>query len=441
MIAPSPAARPATRAWQNFFWLVGGRIIRGGISLVIGVWMARYLGPADYGILNSAIAIVTMLLALGGLGLDSVVRQELVRDPANASMILGTCMALRVAAGVLSYLVLFFLTAGWAGELREVWLITGLMLITHVPLSLDFWFQAQLQLRVSTIAQNVAFAISAALRALFIMTGSAVVWFAVAIVLEGPISGLFLFFSHGRLSPETESFHWDTRRAKSWLRACWPLLVANLFAVGFGQMNQVLIVRLSDLNEAGRFAAASRVFELGTFVLTAFVTTRIAEIAASRDSGKYAARRTLRHILGSVSTMAWGMAIPLALAAPLLVRFLFGHEFRHTEAAIRWIVFGLLPFGLGLVRHEYWIGSLRTQRLLVANVAGAILNLALAFALIPKWGAAGAAAATATSLLFANLGATFFWSDARDFAFWQLHSIAVTHLWRRLRVMRKKKTR
>ena len=402
--------------------------------------MARYLGPADYGILNSAIAIVTMLLALGGLGLDSVIRQELVRDPVNAPTILGTCMALRVVAGGLCYLMLYSLTSGRSEDLRVVWLVTGLMLITHVPLSLDFWFQAQLQLRVSTIAQNVAFAISAALRGLFILTNGAVVWFAVAIVLEGPIAGLFLFLSHGRLAPETESFHWDTSKAKSWLRACWPLLVANLFAVGFAQMNQVLIVRLSNLNEAGRFAASSRIFELGTFVLTAFITTRISEITASRDAGKYAARRSLRHVLGSVSAIAWGLAIPLALAAPLLVRFLFGQEFNHTEAAIRWMAFALIPFGLGLVRHEFWVGALRTKRLLAANVAGAALNLVLAFLLIPAWGATGAAAATFGALLFAHLGATFFWRESRPFASWQLRSIAVTHLWRRLRLLRKKKT-
>lgn len=42
------------RLLANLNWLFADRIIRIVGGLVIGIWVARYLGPGDYGVLNFA---------------------------------------------------------------------------------------------------------------------------------------------------------------------------------------------------------------------------------------------------------------------------------------------------------------------------------------------------------------------------------------------------
>lgn len=44
----------------NAGWLFADRILRMGASLVVGVWIARYLGVQQYGLFNYALAFVTL---------------------------------------------------------------------------------------------------------------------------------------------------------------------------------------------------------------------------------------------------------------------------------------------------------------------------------------------------------------------------------------------
>ena len=46
---------------------------RGFNTLIIGIILARYLGPNDYGILSYSLAYIFLFIALAKMGLDSIV--------------------------------------------------------------------------------------------------------------------------------------------------------------------------------------------------------------------------------------------------------------------------------------------------------------------------------------------------------------------------------
>ncbi len=75
-----------------------------GFGLVVGIWVARYLGVQQFGLLNYAIAFVAIFNPLANLGLDVVVVRRLVADPTQQQSILGTSFWMRFIAGWLSWL-------------------------------------------------------------------------------------------------------------------------------------------------------------------------------------------------------------------------------------------------------------------------------------------------------------------------------------------------
>ena len=430
--ASTPKADPEGRsARQGFLWLVSGRVLRAGVSLVVGVWTARYLGPVDYGILNSALAIGFILWACTGLGLESIVRQEIVRRPAHAPVILGTCMALRVLAGALGYGLLLAFSSIHSETVRAVWLVGGLIVFSNIPLSIDYWFQAKLQLKLSTLAQNTAFVLIAILRVALVVSHAPVIWFAAAMVIEGIVGALLLFFGYAKVAPAEDTFGWDTSLARNWLRACWPLAAAALLTLTFTHLTQILLVWLSTAEEAGRYAAAARLFELGAFVLTASVMTQVPHLTRAREASEVAGAEASQRTFSTVARLAWIFALGFAVAAPLLVFGFFGRGYQGAESAIRLLGFALVPYGLGLVRHECWIASNHTGRLLIANCVGAALSVALGVACIPRWGATGASTATAVSMTVAHLFMTSYWRDSRGLARQQWAAAGALDFWRR----------
>jgi PST family polysaccharide transporter len=65
----------------NTGWLFADKILRMGVGLFVGVWIARYLGPEQFGLWNFAIAFAVLFGAFATLGLDGIVVRELVKNP------------------------------------------------------------------------------------------------------------------------------------------------------------------------------------------------------------------------------------------------------------------------------------------------------------------------------------------------------------------------
>ena len=47
-------------------WMFGYRALRLGSGFILGAWLARHLGPEDFGILGYSIALVAMINTVAG---------------------------------------------------------------------------------------------------------------------------------------------------------------------------------------------------------------------------------------------------------------------------------------------------------------------------------------------------------------------------------------
>lgn len=63
---------------SNTGWQFADNILRMGVGLIIGIWVARYLGPAQYGLLSYVLAFGALFLPLTSLGLEEIVVRNIV---------------------------------------------------------------------------------------------------------------------------------------------------------------------------------------------------------------------------------------------------------------------------------------------------------------------------------------------------------------------------
>src|SRR5258706_4647144 len=86
----------------NTGWLLSDRVVRMGVGLVVGVWIARYLGPGQFGLLSYAGAFVALFSVIGTLGLDGIVVRNLVRHPELKDQILGAAFLLKLGGSIVA---------------------------------------------------------------------------------------------------------------------------------------------------------------------------------------------------------------------------------------------------------------------------------------------------------------------------------------------------
>lgn len=69
------------RTIKNAGYLIVGRIVQMAFGLIVGLITARYLGPANYGLINYANAYIVFFTSVCTLGINSVLVKELVDHP------------------------------------------------------------------------------------------------------------------------------------------------------------------------------------------------------------------------------------------------------------------------------------------------------------------------------------------------------------------------
>jgi O-antigen/teichoic acid export membrane protein len=92
--------------FANTSWLIAERILRMVVALFVSVYVARYLGPERFGLLNYANSFVGLFIALATLGLDSIVVRELVKTPERREELLGTAFGLKIVGAIFMWLVI-----------------------------------------------------------------------------------------------------------------------------------------------------------------------------------------------------------------------------------------------------------------------------------------------------------------------------------------------
>jgi O-antigen/teichoic acid export membrane protein len=398
-------ARPGVRsAARNFGWLVADKGVRLVLGLLVGFWVARYLGPGKFGLLSYTLAVVALGMSLVELGLDAVLRRELLSRPEEAPSLLAAALRLRLVAALGCYVLLagWALTVGSSGEERALFLVLGLTFFQPVGLVADIWLQARLQARAAVIAQWVALAVGAVLRVGLIQQGAGLVAFAWVAVVELVLMAGATWRAARRAGMRTGGRRPATDVLRRLVRAAWPLVLSGLAVAVYLRIDVVMLRSLLGSDSAGIYAAAVRISELGYFVPVLLAGSVLPALLRSRAQGDAAYGRRLQQFYDLNAALAYGLAAVTALAAGPVIRLAYGADFAPAVPVLTWHAWSSVFVFLGVARSQFLVNENLGVFYFASTAAGAVANIGLNLWLIPRAGAVGAAQATLISYALAG---------------------------------------
>lgn len=420
------ARRPgASTVAANLAWLLADKGIRLVLGILVGTWVARHLGPADYGLFSYTLAIASLLAVPAAFGLDGLVRRELVDSVHPAPRLLGTTFLVRLAIATGLYLGLA-LTVGFAttdAPLRRGLLFSGTLLFQPALLTPDLWVQSRQRSHISVLAQSGTLLLSSVARVMLIVNDAPWTAFAALVALDVVLPGLILAIRLQRSDCAPNTWRWDTAVARDLAHRAWPLVLSGIAVVVYLKLDQAMVKLLAGDVAAGHYAAAVKLSEilfLGPLVLASAVFPTIVRARAASPS---AYERRMRQYLAGSALAAYALALPLALLSPFIVRLLYGPDYAATASIFALHVWSIVFVAQGVARQEWLLGEGLVRFSLAATTAGAVCNVVLNFLLIPRFGAVGAAIATLISLALSDVASSFFAASTREFGRWQLRSL------------------
>jgi fatty acid desaturase len=68
------------KVFSNIYWAVLGKVVNILSGLLVGILVARYLGPEQYGLMSYVISYVTLFSILATFGFDNIEIRELSKQ-------------------------------------------------------------------------------------------------------------------------------------------------------------------------------------------------------------------------------------------------------------------------------------------------------------------------------------------------------------------------
>jgi O-antigen/teichoic acid export membrane protein len=417
---------------SNTGWLFFDNILRMGVGLFVGVWVARYLGPDQYGQLSYALAFVLLFSSLANLGLDSIVVRNIVRDPSTRDEILGTVFVLKLIGGATA----FTITMSSIFVLRPADSLTHWMVgiiaagaIFQAFDTIDFWFQSQVRSKFTVIAKNSAFLLISVIKISLILAKAPLIAFAWTGLAEIAFGSIGLMIAYRTNGLYLKAWSANFALAKGLLRDSWPLIFSGIVTMIYLRIDQVMLGEMVGNEEVGIYSAAVRLAEVWYFIPMAIVSSVFPSIVEARAVSDKLFYERLQKLYNMMALIAYLIALPVTFLAGWAVELLFGPAYGRAGSMLAVLIWAGMFVNLGVARSSFLTSMNWTKVHFMTVFLGSIINVALNLLLIPRYGGMGAVIASCIAYWFAAHGACFVYRPLNKTGYMLTKAMIYPRIW------------
>ncbi|MBK9990377.1 MAG: flippase [Verrucomicrobia bacterium] len=380
------------RVTGNVVWLGAESLLRLVIAFFVGAWVARALGPSQFGLLNYATAFCAPFAAFVALGINSLVVRDLARETEFEKEILGSAFGLKLCGAVMGFVVggaAIMLTPRVDARALGLIAITLASLFLQTGDVLDLWFQGRGEARIPAWIRSGSSLLTNALKVGLVLLDASLYWFAVASVVELLFTMLGCLIAYYRRCTGSRQWQWNGARARRLLAEAWPLAGAGVAIQIQAYCDQVLLGSMSSAEEVGIYAAAIRLVAVFGFLPVAVATAAAPEITRAYASGKPTYYRRIRDVYRFMLLAGLLMGLPLLVMPITIVKMVFGPIFLPAAVLLPLMSIRVLLGNLGVARGLFLTNENMFTHAFITACVGAVLNIILNLIFIPRWGAMG----------------------------------------------------
>ena len=380
----------------NMIWLSGDSIIRLGFGFLISVWLARYMGPNEFGLYNYAIAIIAIFTAVASLGMNGVTVRELVSKPDNSEVIMGSSFLLQISGSILASCLVVIFTLLLRPHEYDVLLVVLIMLPSVLFRSSDiikYWFESNVTSKYTVIAQNIAFFISCALKIAIILLKGSYLLISLTVSIEALFVAIILFYIYYK---KTSKIKWkvDSKECKQLLSQSWPLIFSGLALMLYMRMDQIMIGNLIDNAAVGVYSVAVKMIEVWYFFPIAIVSSFFPKIIKSKEKGEEVYNAKMQLLYDALVIIGLLLAIFITFVSSYIIIFFFGEKYSSSIDVIKIYAWVSIFYFLSSASGRWYINEKLQMFALTRNLLGLLVGAALNYILIPIYGIVGSAYAT-----------------------------------------------
>lgn len=375
------------------------QLLRMIAGLLVGIWVARYLGPEQFGVFSYAIAFTAIFSGIAKLGLDGIVVRDLVLHPEQSTRYLGTAFWLKCFGGFFTFslvvVAIFFTKNAVDTDLYILIIASGVIFQSFEVV--DFYFQSKVLVKFVSICKIIQLVLSSLIKVYLVLIKSELIGFVWVSLFDQIFLAISLFWAY-RLKKE-DSFYrvFDLDIAKKLLKDSWPLIFSSFAIIIYMRIDQVMLARMMGNESVGIYSAAVRLSEAWYFLPLSIVASVFPSIIEAKKQNEDLYYQRLQKLYDLIILLAIIVALPVCLLADWVIQVIYGLAYKGAGDVLAIHVWVGVFAALNAASGKWFLTEGYTVLAFKRNLYGAVLNITLNMILIPEMGLRGAAFATLIS--------------------------------------------
>jgi O-antigen/teichoic acid export membrane protein len=370
--------------------------LRGVVTLPL---IAKMLGTAQYGIWAQVLAFVTLAAAICNGNLHLPLIRFIAEDRKNQARIYTTLLLATAALGAAGAAAVFLFRNTWSdllfpgGEMLPYLVVVALLILFGNLRVLNVnLYRATGRLKLRSIMELGA-SLGELVGICALLASGYTLLHVLAFMAAWQAAVALLQMFHGRSIVGWAKPDWSILKAA--LRYALPLLPVALSGWALDRSDRLIISAYLGPRAVGIYSANYALAGMVMLFQAPLQMTLFPKVAQYWASDRERAYRYIGASTRFFLLLAIPFTIGVAVLAPPLLLHLGNREIAEASGwTTFYIATGVTLWGLSIMQSQAFHGAKRTGTLGGASMAAAVLNVALTYLLVPRYGIAAAAAST-----------------------------------------------
>jgi O-antigen/teichoic acid export membrane protein len=376
--------------FKNTSWLFLESFITSVIAIFISIYVAKYLGPKQLGVLTFAISIAVILRPFVKLGLESIAYRDLISYKEKTNEILSSTFWPVLICGIFIYVSLIIVCIFFDFSNEEIYTIltVSTVLLFEAFTILKTFFHSRVNAKLTSISRLVSVLIISSIKIILIYFGASLYYFALVYSLDFLITiVLYIVFFKWKYDFSFIN-NFSKSRASSQLSNSWPLLLSSISTNMNFKINYLMIGSMLGSYDLGLYSVGVKIPEALNVVPMLIASSLFPAIINIKKKSNYDYQNRLKQFYFFTTWIGLILTFLLIFFSESIIG-LFGPEYTESKNILVYYAV-LVFFNFQWIARGRWVIAENLQKkYFLFILSGVPILVILNFIFIPKYGIQG----------------------------------------------------
>ncbi len=403
----------AQKVAKNTVFLLSGNLLFRLISLIVTIYLAKYLGVEDFGKYNFVFAYLAFFGILTDLGLGDILVREMSRDSEKMSLIVGNAYIIKLLLSVLAIFLAVLLVSflGFPADTTTyIYVASTVLLFQSFSDTSKTVFQATLRMKYEIFAKLISKLVFAVMIFYLIAEHGSLLQILYIYILSEFVRTLLNYVLSKKVTRTL--YDVDSKLWKFLFKESMPIALSGVFLIIYHRIDVLMLSMMIGGHQGdiavGLYSAAYKLSEPLGVVSYALIMSLFPVMSKSFKISKNSLIRSYEMGYKFTILLMLPIAVGTTLLSDKIILLVYNESYTGSITALQILVWAIF---IGSVNYLMIIllTSMDKQRLNTLNMGFCVVaNAVMNYILIPKYSYNGASFATVVTELILFLLTFYF---------------------------------